>query len=93
MRPLLAALAALLLMASSLHAETPVAEPDGLWQGAMHGTTPRTLKGATVVDDAGLVQLLEGHPLLIDVGPADRKPASLSASPSSRPRSRTGIRQ
>ena len=44
MRPLLAALAALLLMASSLHAETPVAEPDGLWQGAMHGTTPKTLK-------------------------------------------------
>ena len=80
MRPLLAALAALLLMASSLHAETPVAEPDGLWQGAMHGTTPRTLKGATVVDAAGLVQLLDGHPLLVDVGPADRKPASLSAS-------------
>jgi PQQ-dependent catabolism-associated CXXCW motif protein len=52
-----------------------VPEPAGLWTGPMLGPTPRTLAGAAVVNLAGLEALMAGgKPLLIDVGPADRKP-------------------
>lgn len=78
----LAATAGLLLLLAILpaFADTAVPEPDGLWQGAMHGATPKTLQGATVLNDAALLQLLGDHPLLLDVGPADKKPPSMSAS-------------
>jgi PQQ-dependent catabolism-associated CXXCW motif protein len=49
-------------------------EPEGLWTGPMYGRTPRTLGGAVVVDLAALEALMAGNPLLLDVGPADRKP-------------------
>jgi PQQ-dependent catabolism-associated CXXCW motif protein len=78
-RGLLAA-ALVLLLAGGARAETPAPEPEGLWQGPMHGATPRTLQGATVLDDAALQALLARQPLLIDVGPADKKPASLAPS-------------
>src|SRR5262245_24041964 len=54
-----------------------VPEPPGLWTGPMYGTTPRTLTGATVVDLAGVEALMPEKALLIDVGPADRKPETL----------------
>jgi len=52
-----------------------VPEPQGLWIGAMHGPTPKTLAGAAVVDLAAIEVLLAEQPLLLDVGPAVRKPA------------------
>ncbi|MGK6317224.1 rhodanese-like domain-containing protein [Neorhizobium sp. DT-125] len=53
-------------------AEQP--EPDGLWTGPMRGETPKTLSGATVIDLAGLEALMQKNPVLLDVGPADKKP-------------------
>lgn len=55
-----------------------VQEPDGLYQGAMHGYTPNTIKGGTVVDTAQLSKLIESEkPLLLDVAEKDRKPPSM----------------
>lgn len=55
-----------------------VPEPDGLYQGAMHGYTPSTVKGATVLDTAALAKLIdEKKPLLLDVAEKDRKPPSM----------------
>jgi PQQ-dependent catabolism-associated CXXCW motif protein len=54
-----------------------VPEPQGLWTGPMYGATPRTLAGATVVDVPAVEALMADKPLLIDVGPADRKPETL----------------
>ena len=41
----------------------------------MHGPTPKTLKGAIVLDIAGLDALMAQRALFLDVGPADKKPA------------------
>lgn len=55
-----------------------VPEPAGLYQGAMHGYTPNTVTGGTVIDTAGLAKLVEQkHPLLLDVAEKDRKPPSM----------------
>ena len=55
-----------------------VPEPKGLYQGAMHGYTPNTITGGTVVDTAQLVALIDTqHPLLLDVAEKDRKPPSM----------------
>jgi PQQ-dependent catabolism-associated CXXCW motif protein len=51
-----------------------VPEPPGLWIGAMHGQTPSALSGALVVDLAAVAALMAEKPLLLDVGPAPRKP-------------------
>ncbi|MEZ2130796.1 MULTISPECIES: rhodanese-like domain-containing protein [unclassified Sinorhizobium] len=51
-----------------------VQEPDGLWTGPMRGETPKTLGGAVVIDLAGLEALIQKKPVLLDVGPADKKP-------------------
>jgi PQQ-dependent catabolism-associated CXXCW motif protein len=48
----------------------------------MYGQTPRTLAGAVVVDLAAVEVLLAEKPLLLDVGPARRKPANF---PTNRP--------
>ena len=42
----------------------------------MYGRTPRTLSGAAVVDLAAVEALMAEKPLLLDVGPAHRKPES-----------------
>ncbi|MGW9231836.1 rhodanese-like domain-containing protein [Pseudorhizobium sp. NPDC055634] len=55
-----------------------VKEPEGIWTGAMRGETPQTLQGASVVDLSGLETLLPQDPVLLDVGPADRKPEGFS---------------
>lgn len=74
----LIALAALLGAAAPADSPVNVPEPIGLYEGAQHGYTPPTLKGATVIDLAALDKLLaDGKPVLIDVGLADRKPANL----------------
>ncbi|MBB3972716.1 rhodanese-like domain-containing protein [Hansschlegelia beijingensis] len=52
-------------------------EPEGLWTGPMQSYTPSTLKGAEVVDVARAAALIEQGAVLIDVGPADRKPPTL----------------
>lgn len=54
-----------------------IEEPRGLWTGAMHGQTPKTLGGAAVVDLAAVEALMVEKPLLLDVGPAARKPENL----------------
>ncbi|GLS42599.1 rhodanese-like domain-containing protein [Methylobacterium brachythecii] len=75
----LAAAAAVFLIAAA-PADSPVGvqEPEGYWQGALHGYTPPTLKSATVVDAAALAKLVaERKPVLLDVSDLDRKPAGL----------------
>lgn len=76
-----AALAAAGLLAAAAPADSPlnVPEPDGLHEGVQQGYTPKTLRGAVVLDSAGLDALLAKAPVLIDVAPADRKPAGFPA--------------
>lgn len=71
-------LAAALLLIGATPGHVP--EPASLYEGPMHGYTPSTLKGATVLDDAGLAAVLAKHPLLVDVAEADRKPANMPAT-------------
>jgi PQQ-dependent catabolism-associated CXXCW motif protein len=59
-----------------------VPEPQDLWTGPMYGQTPRTLSGAVVADLPDLEALMAGKLLLLDVGPAHRKPENL---PTDRP--------
>ncbi len=55
-----------------------VPEPAGLYQGAMHGYTPHSVAGGTVIGTAGLAKLISAeHPLLLDVAEKDRKPPSM----------------
>lgn len=76
MRSALILLAALLLSAAS---SVPVPEPQGLWQGAMHGETPSSLKGARVVDTKTLIEMLKHErPVLIDVSGHEQRPPSVS---------------
>jgi PQQ-dependent catabolism-associated CXXCW motif protein len=78
---LAAAIAAAAMIAPAVAAEGPVhaAEPPGLWTGPMVSDTPATLEGAQVIDVPALEKLLAHEPLLVDVGPADRKPDNLPA--------------
>jgi PQQ-dependent catabolism-associated CXXCW motif protein len=78
-------LAALLLAAVASagpgdRADADIQEPPGLWTGPMYGQTPRTLAGAVVMDLAGVEALAGKKPLLLDVGPAARKPETFPAS-------------
>ncbi|MGQ4275363.1 rhodanese-like domain-containing protein [Terrihabitans sp. B22-R8] len=66
------------LFAASVPAAMAVPEPDGLWSGPMIGETPTTLAGAKVLDLPNLEMLLAEEPLLVDSGPAPRKPDNLS---------------
>ncbi len=55
-----------------------VPEPDGLWQGPMRSETPNSLKGATVVDtDAFTALRNRAQTVVLDVAPADERPASM----------------
>jgi PQQ-dependent catabolism-associated CXXCW motif protein len=73
-----AILAAIVLLAASARADSTVTvpEPDSIWTGPMLGPTPATLKGATVLDLATLEVLMAERPVVLDVGPADQKPAN-----------------
>ena len=81
----LAASVAVLAMPMVAFAEVPsavapghVPEPDGLYQGAMHGYTPNSVKGGAVIDTAALAKMIETeHPVLLDVAEKDRKPPSM----------------
>ncbi|MGU3539304.1 rhodanese-like domain-containing protein [Methylobacterium sp. A54F] len=81
----LAALAATLcaatILAAAMPADSPVnvPEPDGYWTGAPQGYTPKTLKGARVIDLAALDALMADKPVLLDVALADRKPDNFPA--------------
>ena len=77
MRTALRAAAASVAMTLAAMAAAP--EPAGLWTGQMVSETPATLKGAQVLDLASLERLLASRPLLVDSGPAPRKPANLPA--------------
>jgi len=68
---------ALLTAVASVGSAADVQEPQGLWIGAMHGQTPKTLGGAVVVDLAAVAALMPEKPLLVDVGPAAHKPENL----------------
>jgi PQQ-dependent catabolism-associated CXXCW motif protein len=72
------AILTLLFLAAPAHADSAmsVPEPDGIWTGPMLGPTPATLSGGTVVDLGGLEALISEHPVILDVGPADQKPAN-----------------
>jgi PQQ-dependent catabolism-associated CXXCW motif protein len=76
MRNLLALSTALFLTAAS---PSPVSEPDGLWQGPMRSDTPDSLKGASVIDTDAFAELRDRpQTVVLDVAPADEKPASMS---------------
>lgn len=54
-------------------------EPDEFWTGPMQGAVPATIAGGAVIDADALAVLIDAaDPLLIDVGPAPRKPEGLS---------------
>jgi PQQ-dependent catabolism-associated CXXCW motif protein len=76
MRTLPAIAAALLLTAAS---PAPVPEPSGFWDGAMHGATPDSVKGATVVTTDEVAALRDrSHPILLDVSEEPKAPPSTS---------------
>lgn len=84
-----AALALVLAAAQGAPATAPgnVPEPQGLYQGPMHGYTPSTLKGGTVIDPAGLAALIEAkQPVLLDVAEAERKPSGIAPGAPWKPR-------
>jgi PQQ-dependent catabolism-associated CXXCW motif protein len=67
-----------LLLAAQASAEgAPPPEPDGYRTGSLRAPTPATLAGATVLDLAALEAAIAGGAVLIDVGPAQAKPADL----------------
>jgi PQQ-dependent catabolism-associated CXXCW motif protein len=76
-----ATIAAIALLAAAVSAGSAadVAEPRELWTGPMYGPTPKTLSGAAVVDLAAVEALMAEKPLLLDVGPAHRKPVNFPA--------------
>ena len=56
-----------------------VGEPQGLYQGVMHGYTPNMVTGGKVVDTRGLAELIKtDKPVLLDVAEADRKPQGMA---------------
>lgn len=56
-------------------------EPAGLHEGALAGYTPATLTGAKVVDASAVADIVaKGGAVLLDVGPADRKPENMPAT-------------
>jgi PQQ-dependent catabolism-associated CXXCW motif protein len=73
----IAAAALATALATAVAAGPGVPEPDGLWTGPMRGETPATLAGATVLDVPALEALMAARPVLVDSGPADRRPANL----------------
>jgi PQQ-dependent catabolism-associated CXXCW motif protein len=60
------------------HARAGAPEPPGLWTGPMHGETPATLAGATIVDVTAASKLKAKGALLIDVAEAPPKPPGAS---------------
>lgn len=55
-----------------------VPEPPGFWTGPFLGPVPATIAGGTVLDTATLRALVErGTVLLVDTGPAPRRPPAL----------------
>src|SRR5262249_10244804 len=74
-----AILVALVLAAAGSRADSRVTvpEPDSVWTGPMHGHTPKTLAGAIVIDLAALDAVITNQPVLLDVAPAEKKPADL----------------
>ncbi|MGO8738537.1 rhodanese-like domain-containing protein [Rhodoblastus sp.] len=70
--------AAAALLFAMAHALAGVKEPTGLWTGPMHGETPPTLAGATVVNAAEVAKLKAEGALLIDVAEAPPKPPGAS---------------
>lgn len=87
---------AALLFATSASAQAPAArpedvpEPAGLYQGAMHGYVPSTIKGGTVLDTPAFLKLVAAdHPILIDVADKDRKPPTMAKDTPWLPRHRS----
>jgi PQQ-dependent catabolism-associated CXXCW motif protein len=93
---LAAALVGTAALATAALAQVPatrpgaVPEPAGLYDGAMHGYVPGTIKGGTVLDTKAFLTLLaKDHPVLIDVADKDRKPPSMSKDTPWLPQHRT----
>ncbi len=71
----------LLALAGPVRAE--VAEPAGLFNGPIHGETPKTLAGAKVIDADATARLKEQGALLIDVAETPRKPDKVASGATS----------
>ena len=69
--------AALALLALVSAAPESPPEPAGYWLGPPQGPVPATITGGTVIHTADLPELIsQAHPVLVDVVPAPRRPAS-----------------
>lgn len=73
-----AAFAAVILAALTATAAARTLEPKGLWTGAMHGQTPKTLAGAQVVGVETVARLRRQGAVLIDVAESPPKPAHMA---------------
>lgn len=71
--------AAAVFLLGVAHALAGAPEPSGLWTGPMHGVTPATLAGATVIDVTEAAKLKAKGALLIDVAEAPPKPPGASS--------------
>ncbi len=62
-----------------LAAAAPPPEPRAYWTGAMEGSVPATLAGATVLGDAASARtwIAAHHPVIIDVAPAPKRPPAM----------------
>ena len=67
-------------LASAAWAQSPFPpEPQGLWPGPMQGSTPQTLRGATVIDAATMAKLIaDNDPVLVDVANKEHEPEGRS---------------
>jgi PQQ-dependent catabolism-associated CXXCW motif protein len=70
-------LRALLLVTPVTCALAGVVEPQGFWDGPMHGETPMTLSGAQVVDTQAVAELKRAGALLLDVAEEPKKPENM----------------
>jgi PQQ-dependent catabolism-associated CXXCW motif protein len=72
---------ALAIVPAALAAAGGVLEPSGLREGPMHGETPDSLAGASVIGTDEVAELkVNAHPILLDVAEVDMKPTEVSKS-------------
>lgn len=66
-------------------ARAGVVEPQGIWDGPMHGETPMTLSGAEIVDARAVAELKQAGALLLDVAEEPKKPENMGPNALWRP--------
>jgi PQQ-dependent catabolism-associated CXXCW motif protein len=83
MRPLVAGLVSLLLLATAAAAQVPTPEPPGLWTGPVNDPVPTTIQGGKVIHARDLADLLKrkgANAVVVDVSNAPRRPDNLPST-------------